>query len=187
MSEEIKEIPGFNGKYLINTSGEVYSNSHKKWLKSFLNNGYVHYHLQSPEKKGLNRKAHRLVMETFIGKSELVVNHINGIIQDNRLENLEYCTQKENVRHQNYVLKRGASANGVSTRRLFSDEEILTIFTMKDTPNFVLVKHYGCHKDTIGLIRRGKTYKYIFDAVFKDSKPKFVKCDKYGNIKNNNL
>ena len=49
--------------------------------------------------KGKSKKIHRLVLETFIGKSNLQVNHKNGIKSDNRLENLEYCTNKENCGH----------------------------------------------------------------------------------------
>jgi hypothetical protein len=42
---------------------------------------------------------HSLVVEAFYGPrpAGLVINHKNGIRTDNRLDNLEYCTQKENV------------------------------------------------------------------------------------------
>lgn len=47
-----------------------------------------------------NFKVHRLVLSTFTeDKPEMVVNHKNNIPYDNRLENLEWCTQKENTRH----------------------------------------------------------------------------------------
>jgi hypothetical protein len=50
---------------------------------------------------------HRLVAETFLGPAPpgLIVNHQNGVKHDCRLENLCYCTHKENAEH--------ARANGL--------------------------------------------------------------------------
>ncbi len=46
--------------------------------------------------KTQNLKVHRLVLEAFVEKSNLSVDHINSIKDDNRLENLRYCTVREN-------------------------------------------------------------------------------------------
>lgn len=45
-------------------------------------------------------KVHRLVLQTFIGPSEgREVNHINGVKDDNRLENLQWVTHRDNIKH----------------------------------------------------------------------------------------
>ena len=49
---------------------------------------------------GKHKKIHRLVCESFLGPQEgKEVNHINGVKTDNRLENLEWVTRSENLKH----------------------------------------------------------------------------------------
>ena len=54
-------------------------------------------------------------MEAFVGESDLQVNHINEIKDDNRLENLEYMTNKENVR---YSLERPVERYDMETGKI---------------------------------------------------------------------
>ncbi len=61
---------------------------------SSVKNSYIRVSLGNSGKLKL---LHRMIIETFLGKREgLIVNHINGDRYDNRLENLEWVTPKEN-------------------------------------------------------------------------------------------
>ena len=114
--ENWKDIPGFEGSYQVSDLGRVRSldrNIHHG--KSFQfkpgiilsprkqNSGYYCVNLSTGTQQRKNYTVHRLVMKTFIGESQLTVNHINEDKSDNRLCNLEYMTHAENVTYSRGV------------------------------------------------------------------------------------
>jgi len=66
-----------------------------------------------------NKTVHRLVLRAFTGTDGSVVNHINGLKHDNRLENLEWSTTSENAKHSFRVLGR-AKPSGTLGKTLLS-------------------------------------------------------------------
>jgi hypothetical protein len=91
-----------NYNYMINNKGDVYSNKTKKNLAPIKNqNGY--YYITLTNKNGKkNFYIHQLVAKYFIkniNDDKKFVNHINRIKTDNRVENLEWVTHKENIIH----------------------------------------------------------------------------------------
>lgn len=59
-------------------------------------NGYVRVSLA----KNIKEYAHRVVWFIHTGEEATVIDHINGIRTDNRIENLRGCTQQENSRNK---------------------------------------------------------------------------------------
>jgi hypothetical protein len=94
--EEWKETK-YKGYYVSNTGlvkgpkGLLKLNSKHKYVPvSIYQNG-----------NRITTYAHRLVAEAFISNPEnkLEINHINGIKKDNRVENLQWSTRSENMKH----------------------------------------------------------------------------------------
>jgi hypothetical protein len=87
-------------------------------------NGY--YYVNIGRKK---YSVHRLIIETFIGPipKGMVVDHINRITTDNRIENLRVVSYRENnintIRHDRCVAKYGVSS--ITDKREYSRRQLL--------------------------------------------------------------
>ena len=106
MIEVFKDVPNYEGIYQVSNFGNVKS---LKWnkeiiLKQGISSRYLEVKLRK-ENNSKNVKVHVLVAMAFLnykpnGKQDFVIDHKNGVRTDNRLENLQIVTQRENV--QNY-------------------------------------------------------------------------------------
>jgi hypothetical protein len=98
----VKKIKGFE-QYVVCTSGHVYrvlpKGKPRKLKPRKDRDGYLQVNLS---KNGIltTKKVHRLVAEAFIpnAKKRDTVNHIDGNKKNNRVENLEWLTRRQNIK-----------------------------------------------------------------------------------------
>jgi hypothetical protein len=100
---EMRDIPGFEGRYLATRDGQIWSVKRRKFrAQSLQSTGYFTITLRCPvTKKTLTKAVHRLVAATWISNPTGLpqINHKDGNKQNNAIENLEWCTGSENMKH----------------------------------------------------------------------------------------
>lgn len=183
MKEIWKDIEGYEKQYQISNFGRVKSlyrelslDVHprhggpwvkpikEKIIKQDFNMGYLRSALS---KNGFTKlySTHRLVAQAFIKNpdNKPEVNHKNTIKNDNRLENLEWCTGLENMAH--------AKANGlvaIGESQWISKLNVEQVRLIKHIQNCrpkmlqrEVAKIFDVHKNTIGLIWANRIWKHV--------------------------
>lgn len=166
-------------KILCSSSGKIINRHTLKEYKGCKNaDGYLRTTINE---EGITFRVifHRAIAESHIGISSLTVNHINGNKTDNRVDNLEYLTRADNVRH--------ACKTGLRNNRSFnvhnSSLDIFKALTLATFHNAgygqdLLAEIMRMKRSTIGGIVKGKTYKnisFIFNILEKDQHNKYTK------------
>ena len=107
---KIVNVLGYEGLYAVTDEGDIYSLKKGRIKKKLLDkDGYYKVGLN---KNGIQKtyKVHQIVYYSFNGKNndDLVIDHINSIKTDNRLENLRKLTNRENsARNRTHKYGRG--------------------------------------------------------------------------------
>ena len=109
-----KDVKGYEGLYQVSNLGRIKSfngyDGHKyirreKILNPYKQKSGENYYRSVVKliknKNSKDYKVHRLVAKAFIPNPNNlpVINHIDGNPLNNRIDNLEWCTQKHNVEH----------------------------------------------------------------------------------------
>ena len=110
--DELRDILWFRGRYGVTKDGRVFSHPkggflHGKkhpgvWLKPQRTaKGYLTVVLSDVWGHKKKITVHRCVAEAWIPNPDDLpqINHLNGLKQDNRAENLEWCTAAANNAH----------------------------------------------------------------------------------------
>lgn len=149
MIDEIwKDYPPYPDRYQVSNLGRV---RNKPFMKSSRNkggpfsfltkqkilsplindDGYAQMRLQVDGFK-FTKKVHRMVAETFLENPDNFpcVNHKNSKRDDNRVDNLEWCTEQYNVKHS-YDSGSNSNAGEKHPRALLNNELVLYIRTLE--------------------------------------------------------
>ena len=109
MIEVFKDVPNYEGIYQVSNLGNVKSLKWKKEIimKQGISSRYLAVNLRKENISKIYR-VHVLVAMTFLnykpnGKQDFVIDHKNEIKTDNRVENLQIISQRENIQkhHKN--------------------------------------------------------------------------------------
>jgi len=108
-------------------------------------------------------RVHRLVALTFIDNPGNLpkVNHIDANKRNNTIENLEWCTQQENITHakNNGLMIKGETANnGKLTEDSVKDIKALMRAGCSNTDIAAL---FEVHRGTINCIRTGRNWSHV--------------------------
>lgn len=172
-----KPIKGYEGLYEVSDVGEVKAlkrtinqgKCHRTWEEHIVKfsvdgNGYFRTNLA---KDGVNKtvKVHRLVAEAFIPNPSNLpeVNHIDGNKQNNHVENLEWCSRSENLKHAVEIgLKRLDGEFNPGHKLTTKQVEFIRksyIPRHKDFGTVALGKRFGVHRKTITRIINCQSWK----------------------------
>ena len=172
-----KDIPGYDGFYQISDFGRVKSLYRKvphptigsqtirEKIKAPTKNvkGYIKIALCKEGKYGYF-SSHRLVGLAFIPNPNNLpwINHKNLITFDNRVQNLEWCTESENTKH---AWDNGACSRKIEGKCNFTKlkkEDVLKIRELAKTQSRKSIREmYNMSETGIEQIINRKTWKHI--------------------------
>jgi hypothetical protein len=129
-------------------------------------NGYMAFVYKKEGKVFKNFLIHRLVAQAFIPNPDNLpqINHKNEQRDDNRVDNLEWCTCVYNIMYNNRS-KRVAIANGKPIEQLSMDGHLIREFpSIREAARFVIGDMKSirmcCKKDTMTHYYKGYRWKF---------------------------
>lgn len=165
-----KFIPEVKDRYFINDLGELFTDFGERKLKDGVKNGYVKNGLVL--KDGTSRAffRHRLVMLCFAPREDadsLQVNHIDGNKLNNRLDNLEWCTNRENRIHAVEIGLAARMRGEDNPASKLLESQVIDIIQdlLHHVPYSKIMKKYNCSKSTISAIKNKRNWRYLTENI----------------------
>ncbi len=163
-AETWRWIPGLEGRYEVSDGGSIRTHVKGPVRKvGYLNaNGYVMFHVKSSRP----HFAHRAVLEAFIGPCPpgMMGVHLDGNKTNNRLPNLKWATQTENMSHriahgtanrgERHGIAKLTSADVIAMRRDYRPRN-------RESNYYALAIRYGVAYQTVHGIVRRKSWKHV--------------------------
>lgn len=170
--EEWRVVPGFDGWYEVSSFGNVRSwrtnsefrvRADEPRLRTGFDTakGYRRIKLTHPVLGPVAVCVHHLVLATFRSPRPIgmVADHVNANRSDNRVENLRWVTQAENIQHAVALGRMGGRTGGRSSSALpISAVEEIRRRRGLGEPLSKLSRDFGVSKQSISRICRGESW-----------------------------
>lgn len=185
MDEIWKDIEGYEGLYQVSNLGRVRSllRINRCFDKTYIRKGKVLKGMSDKDgysyvllsKEGVQRKflIHRLVAKHFILNPQNFpqVNHKNEVVNDNRLENLEWCDCVYNIRYGTGVKRRAELQTNKHGAKVVLQFTLDGEFIREFPSTMEIVRVYGFRQSHINECCLGKaksSYGYVWK--YKDKR-----------------
>jgi len=152
--------------YIVNAKGEVFRNN--KQLKPYKNSkGYYKIDVYVEGTK-TPTYLHRMIAEVFIPNTNNYpeVNHIDGDKSNNGVENLEWSTSANNMKHRSHVLRKNIGDNTHNVK--IPDKEVLML-RWKKSVNYPMnireiAEKWGVRVDYLRKVINGTQRVFLIDS-----------------------
>ena len=198
-----KDIVGYETKYQVSNFGRVrsldryplFKDGRKRLLKGKVlkpvkdHNGRLYVKLSNNENVRKNKSISRMVATAFLGSPEdvlLEVNHIDGNPLNNHIENLEWTTRQENMKHavDNNLFRTGEDSP--HNKVLISDvEDIFKLKFVESKTNKEIATIYNVSRQTIDSIIKGESWQFKKDLDYSRIYSQYKK--QFDQNKKNNI
>ena len=163
LNSDVREGKEAKPYYYMTSQGRVFTmaKNHFRELHPRENKqGYYRFSVVNTDNSMSTISLHRAVLSTFDPNPDmykLQINHKDGIKSNNNLDNLEWCTNKENMHH---ALKNQLIKN-------LTDDELTQIITLikRGCTDFEISQQSSATEATVMSIRLKQLYKERTDAL----------------------